>query len=201
MDFYQKLEFNRLIKELDFIDSDLVYKSNVLKKADEDFMTNVNVVLESYPQLKSLLDDKLKKTMNLIHQKEQISENSKIEEQIVETTEILHEVKDPKLKTLYRQIARTTHPDVACNLNEVFLDAQKAYDSNDLVQILSICEKLKINYEITAEEFEIIKGEISLKKQRIQFLESTYTWRWYNEQSIETKIKIILNYLETQLIR
>jgi hypothetical protein len=188
MDFFSKLEFNRLIKELDFIDSDLIYKSTLLKLADENFIINVNQVLETHPQLKSIVDEKSQRRFEMINQQE-----------ITESDEIVFETKDPKLKTLYRQIVRTTHPDVSNNLNEVFLDAQKAYDSNDLVQILSICDKLKLEYEITSEEFDIIKGEINLKKQRIQFLESTYTWKWYQMQSDEEKNQIILNYLEAQI--
>jgi len=200
MDVFLKLEFIRLIKELDFIESDLVYKSSIMKLADENFIKDVNKVLETHPQLKSLLDDKIEKRMNIINLQEQPQQKEQLVEEIIESL-VVSDSKDPKLKTLYRQIARTTHPDVASNLNEVFLDAQKAYDSNDLVQILSICEKLKINYEITSQEFEILKDQINLKKQRIQFLESTYTWKWYQVNTSEEKNNIILNYLGTQISR
>lgn len=201
MDVFLKLEFIRLIKELDFIESDLVYKSSIVKLADENFIKDVNKVLETHPQLKSLLDEKIEKRMNIINLQEQPPQKEQLVEEIIESLEVVSDSKDPKLKNLYRQIARTTHPDVASNLNEVFLDAQKAYDSNDLVQILSICEKLKINYEITQQEFEILKDQINLKKQRIQFLESTYTWKWYQVNTSEEKNNIILNYLGTQISR
>jgi len=195
MDFYEKLEFDRLIKELDFIESDLVYKSNVLKKADEDFMRNVNIVLNDYPQLKELFDNKNSESF------QKIPEPTIIENEVSEELEIVSEKKDPKIKSLYRQIVRTTHPDVSSNLKEVFLTAQKAYDTNDLIQILSICDKLKISYEITNEEVDIVKEEINLKKQRIHFLESTYTWRWFNEKSVDSKVRIILSYLEAIIIK
>jgi hypothetical protein len=199
MDFFLKLEFNRLIKELDFIESDLLYKSTVLKLADENFIKNVNDVLETFPQLKQIVDNRINNRFSII-QEQQLHENL---ETLSEENEIIYETKDPRVKTLYRQIARSTHPDVASqsNLKEVYLQAQKAYDSNDLVQIMSICEKLKIDYEITTQEFELIKNEIDLKKQRIKFLESTYTWKWYQVESEEEKNKIILNYLETQISR
>jgi hypothetical protein len=196
MDFFSRLEFNRLLKELDFIDSDLIYKSTLLKLADENFIKNVNEVLETFPQLKQIVDDRLNQRFNLINNEHpspiSIEEND---------DEIIFESKDQRLKTLYRQIARSTHPDVASqsNLKEVYLEAQKAYDSNNLVGIMSICEKLKIDYEITSEEFQLIKDEIDLKKQRIKFLESTYTWKWYQVESTEERNQIILNYLETQI--
>lgn len=199
MDFFAKLEFNKLIKELDFINSDLFYKSSLLKLADESFIKDVNEVLISYPQLKSILDEKSKKRLDFVQnqQQQQIDKETEPENDV----EIIHESKDPKLKSLYYRIARSTHPDVNGNdnLNEVYLDAQKAYDSNDLIQIFSICDKLRIDYEISDDEFEILKEEIDLKKQRIKFLESTYTWKWYHEQSGDQKNKIIINYLESQI--
>ena len=67
MDFFSKLEFNRLIKELDFIDSDLIYKSTLLKFADENFIKNVNEVLETHPQLKQIVDEKSQKRFDSIN--------------------------------------------------------------------------------------------------------------------------------------
>lgn len=197
MDFYEKLEFDRLIKELDFIDSDLTYKSTVLKKADEDFMKNVHSVLDEFPKLKEIFDYNTQKRFANIPEPIMNDLHNPVDALIITETKPL------KLKNLYRQIAKSTHPDKTRieNLNEVYLDAQKAYESNNIIKILTICERLKIDYEITSEEVDLIKEEIQTKKQRIQFLESTYTWRWYNEQSIETKIKIILNYLEAQVVR
>jgi|688.fasta_scaffold118039_3 hypothetical protein len=197
MDLYEKLEFDKLIKELDFVDSDLVYKSNVIKKADEDFMKNVNSVLDQYPQLKIILDDRNKQRLEVISQPIMTEQVSPIQEITVT------ENKPTKLKNLYRQIAKSTHPDKTKqeNLNEVYLDAQKAYESNNMIQILTICDKLRIDFEISNDEIELIRDEIETKKQRIMFLESTYTWRWYVEQSMDTKIKIILKYLETQLVK
>lgn len=203
MDFFLKLEFNKLIKELDFIDSDLMYKSSLIKVADENFIRDVNKVLETFPQLKQLVDEKTKIRMEVLNQVPPPVETHYNDSQVEDEEEIIYDSKDPKLKTLYRQIARSTHPDVMGqeNLKEVYLDAQKAYDSNNIIQILSICDRLKINYEITKQEFDLIKDEINHKRQRIQFLESTYTWKWYHVESIEEKSRIILDYLGAQVTK
>ena len=50
--------------------------------------------------------------------------------------------------------------DAPKNLKEVYLDAQKAYESNDLLQILSICDRLKISYDISNDEFDLIRNQI-----------------------------------------
>jgi hypothetical protein len=201
MDIFLKLEFNRLIKELDFVDSDLIYKSSLLKLADENFIKDVNQVLESHPQLKTILEDKNQERMkflNFVDITIPISQETQDEEE-----DYITESKPTKLKSLYKEIAKSTHPDKSNqeNLKEVYLDAQKAYESNDLLQILSICDRLKINYEISTDEFDLIRSEIDTKKQRIKFLESTYTWKWYHESSNYQKNQIIMNYLESQVSR
>ena len=201
MDIFLKLEFNRLIKELDFVDSDLIYKSSLLKLADENFIKDVNQVLESHPQLKTILEDKNQERMkflNFVDVSIPISQETQDEEE-----DYITESKPTKLKSLYKEIAKSTHPDKSNqeNLKEVYLDAQKAYESNDLLQILSICDRLKINYEISTDEFDLIRSEIDTKKQRIKFLESTYTWKWYHESSNSQKNQIIMNYLESQVSR
>ena len=201
MDIFLKLEFNRLIKELDFIDSDLIYKSSLLKIADENFIKNVNDVLESHPELKIILEDKNQQRMNVLNfidiNSSEESTNPLIDD------DIITENKPIKLKTLYKEIAKSTHPDKNPqeNLKEVYLDAQKAYESNDILQLLSICDRLKITYDISDEEFNLIRSEIHTKKERIKFLESTFTWKWYHENSDSAKNQIILNYLGSQISR
>ena len=105
------------------------------------------------------------------------------------------------IKKKYHKLALRWHPDKndQDNLKEVYILAQKAYESNDLIQILSICDSLKINYEVTLEEFNMIKEEIDIKKKRINFLESTYTWKWFQEPQEDEKNRIILHYLESQI--
>ena len=93
MDFFSKLEFNRLIKELDFIDSDLIYKSSVLKLADENFIKDVNQVIETSPQLKEILDEKTKKRHDIINQQQVIN----IEPSVDLEEDIIYETKNPKL--------------------------------------------------------------------------------------------------------
>lgn len=199
MDIFVKLEFNRLIKELDFIDSDLIYKSSLLKLADDNFIKDVNQVLEHHPKLRQILSEKQEERVKFINLIEQPTPQTQEKDDVEE--EWITENKQPKLKSLYKEIAKSTHPDKNSqdNLREVYLDAQKAYESNDLLQILSICDRLKINYDISDEEFNLIKNEIENKKQRIKFLESTYTWKWYHEPSNSEKNQIILSYLESQI--
>ena len=192
----KRLEVVKLIRELDFVESEFNYKSEMIKEIDYEFKKEVERVLSANQELKNVftksIDDFNKeKTKVLNEHYENINE---LEE--IETVE-----KNPKIKSLYRVIAKTTHPDKVNddNLKELYLEATKAYENNNLLPIISICDKLKIPYEITDEEFNFIKEQIESTKKRTTFLESTYTWQWHVKLHIEEKNQIILSFIKAQI--
>lgn len=189
----QKLEVNRLIKELDFVKSDLDYKSELLSEADNHFMKSVSNFLDNHPHLKQVFEERLQKKSNII-----IEENIN---SIPESDIIEEEIKGPKLKSLYRTIAKTTHPDKFNdnNLKELYLEATSAYESNDILAIFAVCDKLKIPYEVTEEETNLLRLEIKTLRNRLGFIESTFTWQWFNQEEENQKYLIVLNYIKSQM--
>jgi hypothetical protein len=53
------LELQRLIKELQFVESDYLYQSEIIKQTDRIFLESVDSILEKYPELKSLWTEKI----------------------------------------------------------------------------------------------------------------------------------------------
>jgi hypothetical protein len=47
----KQLEIKKLMKELDFIESDFTYKSEIVHEADNNFIKSVNELLEEHPLL------------------------------------------------------------------------------------------------------------------------------------------------------
>jgi hypothetical protein len=45
----------------------------------------------------------------------------------------------------------------------------------------------------------MITGKINNLKNRISFMESTLTWRWYHSDSEKEKEQIVLSYIKMQL--
>ena len=200
MENIQKLEINRLIKELDYVKSDFNYKSELLQEADSDFIKSVDSFLNTHPQLKQVFNEKLlerqvpkEPVVNPIM--DQIFEDIFEEASITDTkdTEIIEEVKDTKLRSLYRSIAKSTHPDK--------IKATSAYDNNNILPILAICDRLRIPYEVTEEETSLIKSEIKNLKSRVSFLETTFTWQWYNQTDVNIREQVILSYIKAQLAK
>jgi len=196
VEILKKLEVVKLIRELDFVESEFNYKSEMLKEIDYEFKKEVENVLS----LNSELKDVFTKCVDDFNR-----EKTKVLNERYENIDMLEEVetieKNPKVKTLYRVIAKTTHPDKVNddNLKELYLEATKAYENNNLLPIISICDKLKIPYEVDEEEYDFIKEQIESIKKRTNFLESTYTWQWYVRPHIDEKNQVVLNFIKAQM--
>lgn len=198
----KKLETKKILKELDYIESDYEYKTELTNSADSDFIKCVNILLESHPILKDIFDRKLnikadESYMNI----ENIQGERDINNEGDNNSIVSSEVKNPKIKKIYREIAKATHPDRVSSkkLNDIYLKATKSYENNDIVSIYSICEELSINYDIDEEDNKTILERIENIKSRISFMESTLTWKWYHSNDEKEKEQIVLRYIKTQL--
>ena len=119
----------KLIRELDFVESEFNYKSEMIKEIDYEFKKEVESVLSANQELKNVFTKSVdefnkEKTKVLNEHYENIN--------TFEETETIE--KNPKIKSLYRVIAKTTHPDKVNddNLKELYLEATKAYENNNL---------------------------------------------------------------------
>jgi hypothetical protein len=206
----KQLEVKKLLKELDFIESDFNYKNEIVFEADSEFIKSVNDLLEKHPMLKEVIDKKNNKRVDSLFSdiiKDALDKDNEIEEEeLVEefiNEEVVSEVnpREVKMKKLYRDIAKLTHPDkiVSEKLNDLYLKSTKFYKNSDITGIYYICDELGITYEIDDEDNEMINNKINNLKNRISFMESTLTWRWYHSESEKEKEQIVLSYIKMQL--
>lgn len=211
MDKIKSLRLKKLLKELDFIESDFNYKNEIVFEADSNFIKSVNDLLEKHPMLKDIINKKNNKRADLVFSdiiKEALDKDDEIleEEELVEefiNEEFVIEIdpKEVKMKKLYRDIAKLTHPDkiVSEKLNDLYLKSTKFYKNSDITGIYYICDELGITYEIDDKDNEMISNKINNLKSRISFMESTLTWRWYHSESEKEKEQILLSYIKMQL--
>lgn len=188
MNHLKFLEFSRLIKELQFVESDFLYRQEVITQANTFFLDSVNKILLDYPDLNLLLQEKLEKSEEAPIQ---------VESQQVDSLDIKT---DQNVKKLYRDIVKATHPDKIKNqkLNELYLEATSAYESGDTVTIYKVCADLMIDIDFEDDILEKIKLKIQEYKNQIHFLESTFTSQWI-KSSDSDKNKIILKYIENKI--
>lgn len=202
MNKLHQLEVRRLLKELDYIKSDFDYKNEIVFEADNSFMRSLNEFLEKNIVLKEMFDKKINSGIDdLIRNR---SFESVIESVSDEESEmvIVEKIVDKKLKKIYRNIAMKTHPDKISDvrLNDIYIMASKMYDTNDIMGIYSICDQLGIPYDLSIEDGEILKSQISMMKERVGFMESTFTWKWYHTDDEKEKSQILVDYIKSKII-
>jgi hypothetical protein len=196
MNKIHQLEIRKLLKELDYVKSDYEYKNEIVFEADNSFMRTLNDFLDKNFVLKEMFDNKVNGKIDTLI-KPSIAEDSE-----VYLVDKIDKVVDKNLKKIYRSIVKKTHPDKITDfrLNNLYIIASDMYDSNDIIGIYSICDQLEIPYELNIEELETLKSRISMMKDRVSFMESTFTWKWYHTDNENEKSKILIEYLKSKII-
>lgn len=201
MNRLQFLQTKKLFKELEYMESDFEYRSEIISEADSEFISKVNNFLEEHPNLKEIYDDKIDNHIqqSILKNTEEVIELFE-EEEVIEQ-EIFEEVKLPKVKKLYREIVKLTHPDKVDqkSLNDLYLTATKYYDNNDKIGLYKVCTELDIDYDLDDDDNQIIESKIDDLKRRIEFLESTFTWQWINTDGEKEKLEMMIQFIRMRL--
>lgn len=185
------LELQRLIKELQFVESDYIYQSEIINQSEFLFTESVNKILDEYPELKNIWNEKVN-TNNVVNSDTHIH---------LEDVEVIESIDTSiNIKKIYREIVKNTHPDVVRNqkLNELYLEATSAYEINDVVTLYKVCSDLMIDFPWDDSEIQKIKLKIEQYKNQIVFLESTYTFKWLKSDDVD-KNKIVLKFIENRI--
>lgn len=205
MNRLKDLEIKRLLKELDFIETDYEYRSEIVSEADSEFMNSINQFLSKNPELKDLYDkkvtDRIEKTINNIKNNEEksieINQEEFINEEQSKEDDVMTNEKSPEVKKVYREIVKLTHPDKIKDkrLNDYYIKATDLYNDNDKIGLYKICDELGIEYQIDENDTEIIEDKINTLKRKINFLESTFTWKWFNTKDEKSRERILLDFI------
>ena len=59
MNRLQFLQTKKLFKELEYMESDFEYRSEIISEADSEFIGKVNDFLQEHPNLKEIYDEKI----------------------------------------------------------------------------------------------------------------------------------------------
>ena len=112
--------------------------------------------------------------------------------------EIQEDISDPPknkdLRKLYRKIASATHPDKTkdIDLSDVFDQAARAYENDDLAELLDIAGNLNIEIiELSPESVVLLKINIDNISKKIDTLKENTAWYWANATTEEEKDKIL----------
>ncbi len=202
MNKVKELEIKRLFKELEYIESDFEYRSEVISEADYDFIGKVNNFLEGHPELKELYDKKITDTLNNSFMKK-VEEIKEINNIILDEVELDDKIepKSQKIKKLYRDIVKLTHPDKVSkkSMNDIYMRATEYYSLNDSIGLYRLCQLLDINWEIDDSDSTLIEDRIGDLRSKINFLESTITWKWLKTDDEIEKNELMFNFIKMRI--
>jgi len=207
------LELRKLFKEFGFLKVDEEYKKEIQNIYGPEFSKTVQAIFKKNPDLNILYNnsENLSEEISTSNKDKTIGVELYQENNNYNSLELytscanknaLNEIKEEhkkseEIKKLYRKIANKTHPDKIQIkfLNDLYLKAKNAYNSNDIFTIYLICNDLDIEYDFPKEEFSNFKLIVKNLKAQNMFIEQTYLWAWINEENEEIKNQIILHYI------
>ena len=173
----KQLYIQKILQEYNLINVDYELKNTLVDENRSEFLKEVN---------------KDKSVENSSNKNKNKKEESKIKDsEINENTKI-------KIKKIYRDIVKLTHPDKVDSelLKSYYVDATKAYDNNDLLELFVISGKLQINVDLSNDDIELLNNLINIKKNEIKKIEDSYIWLWINAKTDEQKQIIINSFIE-----
>jgi hypothetical protein len=185
------LKVAKIIQEYTFLKTDEELKKELINVNQQEFLELINTRLNEFeesalkPQETPTEPTSAKKIEPKININE-IDNNTKV-----------------KLKKIYREIVKLTHPDKVDSeeLKELYMQAKDAYESFDLFELYFIGKTLKLSFKLTLEETKILNELIEFKKNEIKQLESSFVWIWLNSESEIEKNMVIYKFLKTHYLK
>jgi hypothetical protein len=174
----QHLEVKKLLQEYSFLMLDEQYKQEVIAANKEEFLTRVreaNGTPEPEPEPGNA---------------------TKPEKPRIDPNTVDKSTKD-KVKRLYREIAKRTHPDRCddATLHELYVQATEAADEFDLFALYELCSRLDIQHSIDPEDKDILKQRIMHKKEELKAIEASFIWLYAHAPTEEHRIILIEQFI------
>lgn len=193
-DKLKQLEIKKLLTEYDYLIIDEEIKTEVVDKYLPKFTEEINEFTNKIEGKKEEEKKEVKKDINV---KEKQPKENKVKK-VIEDDDLPKETKD-RLKKLFREIVKKTHPDKTKSedLIDVYIKSKEAYESNDILKLAYYANKVDINVELTDMEIQLLNDLIIYKKEELSEIEKSWLWKWYkaNTES-ERDVIIKMFYLE-----
>jgi hypothetical protein len=183
----KQLEIKKLVQEYNFLLSEDEYRTEIIEE-------NKPIFMEKVGEVKKKLD--IKPNLDKINEftKNQEIEN---EENRLKSENVSDSTKN-KIKKIYREIVKLTHPDKinSDNYLEVYHRATKYSNQFNILGLFQICVELNIPIELDMEDIDVLNFLIKQKKDDIKKIDSSFIWLWVSGINDEEKDKIVENFVK-----
>jgi hypothetical protein len=182
----KQLEIKKIFQEYNLLLVDDEYKKEMVNEYRADFLTeieNKRRELGIEPEVPKI-DDESK------------AENMDSSDEVAEPTKTIIHVNEEtkkKLKKIYKEIVKKTHPDKTNSEKhlDMYIKSKQAYEENNIIDLYSICIDLHIEFDYDVIDIKSMLEIIDHKKMKLKNLESSYLWLWVHSQDESEKEKII----------
>jgi hypothetical protein len=183
------LKITKIIQEYTFLKSDEDYKKELININQVEFLKIIN------EEISKIDSSKIKPQDN-----EPKGEKPKPEPKLKD--EFISHNDKVKMKKIYREIVKLTHPDRVedKDKHDLYLLATNAYDQFDLFELYFIAKSLKINFKLTMDETKILNELIEVKKEEITQLEKSFVWLWINSSDDSKKMEVVNSFIKTHYL-
>ena len=183
-DKLKQLEIKKLLTEYDYLVIDEEIKQEVIDEYRPIFMKNLGKEMgieekeddKEEPNETPPQDNIEEKEVTKLIKDEDLSDDSK-----------------KRMKTMFREIMKKTHPDKVQSeeLVDIYIKSKEAYESNDILELSYNASKLNIPVELSDLDIEILKDLIKIKKEKIESIEKSWLWLWYKAGTETEKNNVI----------
>lgn len=187
----EQLQINKLIQEFSFLKSDEELKKELIEN-------NQNIFLELvHEELANLNPEQIKEPNDTNKEPKSVKVESKIDMSTVsENTKV-------KVKKIYREIVKKTHPDKVNSeeLNELYIKATEYYVTYDIFELYFISKTLNIKIKLSLDEKNTLNQLIELKKNELKVIETSFIWLWLNAQNDDEKNALVHKFLKVHYLK
>lgn len=182
-DKLEQLAIKRLLKEYSFLVLDDEYKKEVISTGKSEFMKMVHDMRGDTPPPTS---------NEISEQTGEVPKKLKIDPSTVDP-----KVRE-KVKKLYREIAKLTHPDKTNSEQhvELYTQATEAMEEFDLMTLYNICDTLNISYTLGKEDKDVLKEHIKNKKEKLSGIENSFIWLFMHEEDEVKREQLVKLFIE-----
>lgn len=182
-----ELEIKKILQEYKLLLIDEEYKNEMININKVEFINEINKKggFSIDPEEPKAPEEEIQDIPE-----EEVEE---VEEEVDEKTAFIIEA----MKKLYRQIVKLTHPDKTMHKNnkkelgELYIRAKKAMAAMDVYELLTICDKLDIEYKIDINQKVILEENLDKKKKHLKSLEESFIWLWIKAKDAIEKESIV----------
>ena len=193
----QLRKYKKHIMELKFLRSELQYQKEVLSVAHQDFevwyrewCANNEVNLAELNQKHETRISEIIPPSNFPDLKHDEHGISVLKDEPVERKE------QKKFTSLFKQVAKSAHPDKPNGSSLNFAAASAAYETGDWSRLLEIAEIYGILPDNIEEIYPLMKEEANKLRQKIKGNENMYSWKFQECATEECKEILVKQFLK-----